>query len=353
MNVFSKLFFSLNETEHHEQIKYFKSPAIKTNFNIEKEVLYESYIPIEAIVFYMGAYHTNDGEVNEIVKNVLEAKKLLVADRNMLTYFLNTNEENIENSAKGILKFRNKMVKKDKSVIFKNLIIKKQMNLMERYKEEMNILDPEIDDQYKEMILRLKSDITNGENIVTKIQVEKENFYKNYLNVSDDDKFMLMMELSLGGFIVRLPSLYQNISKINIQKKSEAVRKWIQEFMKIVEDLELRTRNKPLIDQKLIILEFLKGCLYRKDSKFDKIFEMRSEILDLSLETFGSYMDENVKQEEEIKKMMIMVENIRTGIINIKYSKDITEKYINYLISGMEKDKEKLLKEFEHYTEYL
>lgn len=356
MNLLSKLFFTFPEVQHKEQIKFFKQPKIKTDFNAPKEFLFESFISIDAIAFYTGAYHINDSELSTISKKVLQAKALIIKNPKVLPYFFKFEEnatESLQNDAKTVkelLKYRNKLIEKDTSNILKNLILKKQLNLAKRFAQvnlTQETVEEIMDKQYKEMMQRIKSHIVNGGNLVNKLKVEKENFYNKYVDIDEDQRINLILNLSLGGFIVRLPAMYTNIKKLQINKKNEAIRKWVTEFMKVVEDLGLKTKNKSLVEQKIILSEFLKNCLYRKDHKFDKMFEMRSEILDLSLDSFKDYMQENVQQEEEIKKMIFTVENIRDGSLNIKFNRDITEKYINYLNTGSEADKKSLLQEFE------
>ncbi|OQS54938.1 hypothetical protein EHP00_1301 [Ecytonucleospora hepatopenaei] len=361
MNLLSKLFFTFPEEKHKEQVQFYKPQQIKTRFDSTKEFLYESYISIDAIAFYSGAYRVTMTELQNIAKHVIKAKELIVKDPSVIPHFFDINgssvdslkskEKSVKNELKTLVDFRNKLIQKDTSMIFRNLIIKKQMDLGKRI-NELNITEEiqkeDLNKEYGAMLMRIKKFLINGGNLVKKLELEKSNFYKKYENVSKEEKYKLMVSLSLGGFIVRLPAMQNNIRKIQIAKKREAVNKWVSEFMKIVEDLHSHTRNKELIDQKIFIHEFLENCLYRKDHKFDKIFEMRSEILDLSLNSFEEYMQENVKQEEEIKKMIFTLSNIKDGKLDIIFNKDIITKYINFLLSNNEKDKENLLNEFKN-----
>lgn len=343
MNLFSFLFPVENDLVTKEIVYNYKPIAFTSD--LKKEVLFESYISIDAIVFYMGAYHTNSTTVTKIVSHVLEAKDLIVKDKGIIEDFNNLSEEVPKSKARDLIKFRNKLIKNDKSGIFKNLILKKQMHLKTTEVGE----DPGRNEMYVEMIQRLKNSISNGENVTKKINEEKINFYKDYAVVTSQERQKILMDLSLGGFILRLPSLFTFIQKIEIPKKSVTVKKWIMEFFKIIEDLELRTKTKELIEQKSIIREFLIGCLYRKNHAYDKIFEMRSEIMDLVLTNFNDYVEENIKQEEEIRRMIQVVDNIATGKITVVYSKDIREKFIVYLLTGLDSDKEVLLEEFKQY----
>ncbi|ORD94106.1 hypothetical protein ECANGB1_1129 [Enterospora canceri] len=353
MNLFSKLFTVQLEESQKSEAHYYPIPPIKSAFNTSRELLYESFIPVDAIVFYIGTYHASEGELAKITKNVLEAKKLILEDSKNIDEF-RLFDPNVPGAIGKLQKFRSDLIKKDESGILRDLIMKKQSDLDQRRKDGTKLVDDqERDKMYKEMLHRLRLAVINGSNIVKKIEDEKNALYRDYIDVPAVEKYKLLIELSLGGFVVRLQALYTEIRRIEIPKKEAAVRKWINEFMAIVEDLELRTRTKTLMEQKTIIREFLLGCLYRKNTKFDKIFEMRSEIMDLALTDFNEYIAENIKQEEEIRNMITVVENIRSGRIDIKHNKDITDKYVKYLLNGDDSDKEVLLKEFDGYKEEL
>ena len=114
------------------------------------------------------------------------------------------------------------------------------------------------------------------------MSLEKEEFYRVYEKISKAEINRTRISLSLGGAIINLPGILNMIENVNIPKKSKTVRKWITELMKIVEELELKTRTKSLFDQKVIILEFLRSCLDRKSSDYDFAFEIRSNILELA-----------------------------------------------------------------------
>ncbi|KAL6122537.1 hypothetical protein NUSPORA_00386 [Nucleospora cyclopteri] len=354
MNVFSLLFNPLpNSLYLKSKDKSIKiGPSSETVYDIQKMIPYESYMPIEAIVFYIAAYNPSKSYVNKIIQNVIEAKKSILSNETYLDFYLNIDDNDTENDIKSILKLRNDIIKEDTSNIFRGLLIKNNNKLKLKRKSFTGInvdLGENRDKMYKEMIYRLRKGITDKDNMVQKIGNEKNEFYRDFLPVEDSERYKLALSLSLGSFVIRLPALFDMIQKINIPKKSLAIRRWISELMSIVQELEMQIERKSLVDQKMITKEFLLGCIQRKNSKFDKIFEVRSEIMDLALFNFSDLIEENIAQEKEIKNMIEVADNITTGKIPIKYNRDITEKYIQYLISTNEKDKNKLLNEFDSF----
>ncbi len=83
---------------------------------------YESFLPIDGIVFYIGAYSPSESHVNNIIKNVLEAKKLVLKDRDIAKSFNNFSELASDKSpASMLVKMRNQLLNQDKSYIMKNI----------------------------------------------------------------------------------------------------------------------------------------------------------------------------------------------------------------------------------------
>lgn len=320
-------------------------------YNLGKEILYESFIPIDAITFYIGGYQWNESDIKTIANKIIEVKNIIIKNKDSLNDFYNLNSKSSDKKIQSLITFRQKLIKKDKSNIFQNLILKDQVKLKRKFVSSKDSINME--KNYLNMLLRIRESILNGQNIVKKLNEEKIEFYKDFVKISANDQYRIMVELALGGFIIRPSSLLTMIQRLHIPKKEIIVRKWITEFMKIVEQLERKLRHKQLIDQKILIKEFLVGWLYRKNVEYDKIFEKRSEIMDLTLDNFNDYINENKYQEEEIKHMITVIDNINVGTINIICGKNITDQFIKYLLSGNDDDKKLLLNEFQKYKNNL
>lgn len=335
-------------TPQYNHISFPKS----IEYNLGKEILYESFIPIDAIAFYIGGYQWNESDIKSLANKIIEAKNIIIKNKDSLNDFYNLNSfKSTDKKIQNLIAFRQKLIKKDKSNIFQNLILKDQTKLKRKFISSKDNIDME--KKYLKMLLRIRESILNNQNIVKKLNEEKIEFYKDFIQIPANEQYRVMVELSLGGFIIRPSSLLTMIQRLHIPKKEIIVKKWITEFMQIVEQLERKLRHKQLIDQKILIKEFLTGWLYRKNIEYDKVFEKRSEIMDLALDSFNDYTDENKYQEEEIKHMITVIDNINVGTINIICGKNITDKFIKYLLSGNDDDKKSLLNEFQKYKNIL
>lgn len=318
-------------------------------------VLYEAYMPIDAIVFLIGAYRPTDRELSYVVDCVLNAKNLMLADRGIVGTFANLSGILRESGEVGrLLKARNDMVAMDESFIIQNYVRRVHADISERIQKrarEAGAIESQGDDtdrdrEYREMIRRLKYVVYENRNVGKALRAEKEEFYRKYRRVSRDEALTTKISLSLGGAIIQVPSMPRLIAEINIPSKEAKVREWVHSIMGAVEDLELRTKTKSLFEAKAITREFLEDCLRRKNGSYDSVFEVRSKILQLALGTKEKMEVENWRQESYIKAMIDTIENIRSGDWLVRYNKDIAEAYIVYLLTGQADDKNRLLNHF-------
>ncbi|EOB13497.1 hypothetical protein NBO_70g0005 [Nosema bombycis CQ1] len=114
------------------------------------------------------------------------------------------------------------------------------------------------------------------------------------------------------------------------------------------------------MDKKKSIIEFLINCLEIRNSQYresiDNAFYQRSLLIeDYSKENENGdkiYKIMDKLQEEEIKKLIYIFENIKedqlgTCLLN---NPELITKYLNYLCDGQESSKKKLLELFKKKT---
>lgn len=307
-------------------------------------LLYESYIPIDAMVFEIGVSNLSNNETEKIIKNVLKAKRILLKDPTEISKFVNFEEPTSGNSS-AILNFRNKIIEKDKSFIYKNIIMENLKEIYNCLSDNMtgSIADPGKDKEYREMILRIKEHVVENLNINKKIELERNNFYRNYIDISRMKKEKI--SLNLAGTIFSPKELAKIIYRINIPNKKSVIRKWINNIFKPLEELEY-IKIKSITEQKFVIIDFIKECITQKRGNYDEAIETRNIILKAAKLSQQKIEDYLKKQSLENKRILKLIENTKDDKWILKFSKQIKEDYINYLLTLQDDKKKTLLNHF-------
>ncbi|ORE00247.1 hypothetical protein A0H76_1821 [Hepatospora eriocheir] len=196
------------------------------------------------------------------------------------------------------------------------------------------------------MIFRLRDNLLNGDNMYKKILLEKREFYKNKIDVPENEIEKMIISLSLGGYVIRIPKLAETVFKMYSHDKASKVKIWVKEIMKSVSDLESITKTKNLLEQKEILKEYLMDFITNNSKISENLLKVKSEITSEIAKNYEDLIKENIEQVNEIRKLIKLIDHISKGHINIKYSTTLTDKYIKFLLSESDKDKRELLKEF-------
>lgn len=344
--------------------------------DLNQYILYESYMPIDAIAFYIGAYRPSNKVLNILVDNILKAKQEILKNIEYVVAFKNLSNVVKDSGTIGnLIKYRNNILNTiDKSNIAKKYTqiavetVAKQLGIYgvnDNIGNDSNMIiytdiketfpidnikrklyDIQKNDEYKSMIKRLKNIITENKNIYKALKIEKEEFYRNHVTYDTEDILKFKISLSLGGSIIEPFSLPKFIKNVEVDKKDVKIREWIYTIMRPIEDLELKISSKSFIEAKTIVKEFLKNCLTRKNNNLDEVFEARSQILQLSGNAKHGSELEDSRQETYVKNMIKIMENLKNDQWLIKYNKDIVEDYIVYLTTGNMNDRKRLLAHF-------
>lgn len=348
-------------------------------YDINQYALYEAYLPLEAIIFYIGAFAPSDRAVNSIVANVLKAKKQLEKSSSSLLLLQNFSKTISSPGEIGaLIKLRNQLLSGDKSYIMEGQTRRNIARILKRLRkteedgsnegssnnsssnsgdsagdsnngDKIRIAEFEPCDQdseYKLMIKRLREAVYENENIGKAMAEERREFYRKREERTPEEILKAKVSISLGGFLIRPNSLFRLIRLIRVDNKEVRVRGWMHQIMSAVEDLELKTGTKTAFKKKLMIRELLQGLLDGKNRSLDQVLEARSEILQLALRERKAIEKENMEQEQYIRNLIRVIENMREEQWIVRYNKDIADDYVKFLLSGLPSYKRDLLSHF-------
>lgn len=341
-----KSFFITNLLDYHQIEGNGKVESI-CNLNLANIILYESFIPIEALAFYIGTVNPSNSALKDVINSILISKKLILKKTEILSKFFNFEEPISEKGKlKSILQFRSNLIKNDLSYIFKE-IIKENLNeiknclIEESFSKKLE--DPKLDIKYEEMIYRIKSTIKENLNVNEKIKNERLNFYREFEDVSKMKKEKI--SLNLGGNFINPVDLSKIIYRVNLPDKRKVVTRWMNLLLSPIEELSV-IKVKDIVEQKFDLIEYINEVISPKTGKYDDIYELRSNIFKaakMDAEEKQLFMQRQIKHNLNILKL---VENIQSDSWIIRYSKQIKEDYINYLMSNQDVEKVKLLSNF-------
>lgn len=361
LNLNPKKFSNLIEPKEHEILTHNNEINKRLTIqNLSREILYESLISIDSIIFLLETNAILIKDLETFIKaTIFETKKLLLKRPNVFLQFSNfsTKVEAPNSLIKQILKIRNKLFELDKSQIALLLTKQKFTELKSRIDVDLTLYDDQKENEYLRMIKSIFSSKNSEDGIQINLSKEKYEFYRENIDLTKQQIFDSKVSLNLGGSIFDPALLTTLIKKMTVQNKREIVKKTILSFFEPLLLLKRSTDNKTFIEKKKQILEFLSNCLEIKNSKYtallDNAFYMRSKLIEYYVkenvndEQFFKFLD--ILQERQIKKMIYCFENMTDK--QLKYflvpSKRMIELYLNYICDGQDSSKEKLFKLFE------
>ena len=322
-------------------------PCFSSN-DAMKSVLYESFIPIDALVFKIGTSRMSRGEVSEIVTIILEAKKnMLLKMGNVVKVFNLSEKINEQEPMKGLLEKRQALIRSDESFIFKELIKSKQDEILKCINnlKGKTMYDPRLDKQYRQSIDRIYEAIYENLDINETIHREREELYRDFRqDISNDEFKRAKISLSLGGSIFYLPDLINTIDKINLKEKNKFIRDWINLVFDLIERLATSVASKNFIDQKYLVKEFIKSSTETGPANY--AFEARSSIIKAANLNMEQIKELSAKQTTENSRLLKSIDNMRDAPWIVKYNKQIKEDLITYLMTHQPEDKKRVLNHF-------
>lgn len=313
-----------------------------------KSVLYESYISIDALTFLIGTSRMSKTELDTVVNGILEVKKNILLDPKNAGKVFNISESiNEKGIIKTLLEKRLNLIKKDESFIFKELIKNKQDEILKcvGLLKNKKLFDPKVDKYYKAMAFRIYDAIYENLDINETINREKEELYREYdQSITKDAIKRAKIAVSLGSSIFYLPELLKLIRKVNLKDKSKFIRDWINILFEPIEKLSISVASKNFIEQKYLVKEFIKNSI--ETGPANNAFEARTIIINAANLEIVEIKDLSTKQNEENKKLLKIIENVKEDTWLVKYNKEIKEDMILYLMTQQPEDKKKLLNHF-------
>ncbi|KAM0680907.1 hypothetical protein GINT2_000689 [Glugoides intestinalis] len=320
----------------------------KINFDIVKTILYESYLPIDALVFEIGTSKMSKSEVNKIIDTVLEVKGQILQDQQNLLKVFNLSETiKGPKRIKKALEKRQKLISKDDSFILKELIKEMQDKVLEcagNFKNQ-RLSDPKLDNQYRSMINRVYDAIYENQDIQEVLRREKDELFQKYRDDIPEGEFKrTRIALSLGNSVFSLSSLVRIISKINLKEKRKFLNDQINVLFEGIEELAILSSSKSFVEQKALVKEYIKSNMEMGPS--NSAFEFREAIITAAKLNSEEIKKLSAQQSKENMRLLEVVENMRTSPWIIKYNKEIKEDLIVYLLTQQPEDKKKVLNHF-------
>lgn len=346
--LFSKLLYSSLFSPLLENSTKPEETNCRISQDIIKVVLYETYIPLEALVFQIGISKMSKGELKTVVGQVLNAKKLVNSRPESVSKFFNISDVNNEQGEfKDLLKFRQNLISSDKSLIFEALLKENLQMILECVDKLKNksVKDPHIDNNYISMVDRLYDAVYDNVNVQDALDKEKNEFYRDFYPVNQRETQLAKIALSLGGTIVNLRDLLNFSNKLKSYKKEGLVREWVRIIFDSVEDLMIKTASKGFIEQKSIVEKFINESVDSESG--NAAYEVRTAILkalELSQNETEEFM---ARQKNENMNILKTIGNIKTPQWIVKYNKQIREDMIEYLLTLQPEDKKKILNHFQ------
>jgi hypothetical protein len=315
-----------------------------------KVILYESYIPIDALTFIIGTEKMSKSEVNKVVGSILEAKQSILTNPENAAKVFNLSETiNEKEAMKSLIYKRLNLIKNDKSLIFNELIRNKHDEILKCADKVKNkkLKDPGLNRRYKEMVHRIYEAIYDNLDINEVLTREKDELYRDFARgITKSEIKKARISLSLGSSIFYLPMLVNLISKINVKDKDKFIRDWANIFFDPIEKLAISTSSKNFIEQKYIVKEFIKNGI--EPGPANNAFEARTIIIKAFDLDNSQIRDLSNRQNKENSKILKIVENMTEIPWIVKYNKEIKEDMITYLLTMQPSDKKKLLNHFEY-----
>lgn len=358
----------------NKHINLYHTPSTSSDLNNLSDqsiqtLLYESFLPLNSLLFLIEINNLTVDQTKYFIEHtIIPAKNYLLKYEGNLQDALRefrTFGPKIVVKDKGLkmpLEYRNSYLEADTSQIAKTLYnMEKEVLVdkidLQKYKADSKNLDK----KFIKMVLSLRKNIVESDNLVSAIKREKKEFIKNFADkrvFSDEELFDLKMKLSLGGSVFA-PNLLLQISNLLLMKdKSDFIEKNVIKIFKPLEELSELIKHMSRVSKKDEILKFLTACLKRDDWVFkdilDEAFKARSTIL----ETYFSNEKEEVLIDKERALDKLQEENIQQMIKDIedlpenKFDKflvvngEIQKRYVNFLVSGQKEEEEKLKKYF-------
>lgn len=321
-----------------------------------KFLMYESFIPIRALAFYIAAYRPSSSKLDKISELVIMARKELEQNPGFLNILYSQNSDNIparHYTLQNILEARRRLINEDKSFIFKRYIDEAFEEAQECPITQPNPLKPAHsateDKEYMRMIERLAEGIYSNKNIMELLEREQDIFYRSKVQIPEGADLRIRRMINLGGCILMPSEMFQLIGRIYVKNKEEHVRKWVSSILKPIEELELHSRFVSIHEKRIALERYLEGCLHHKEHYLEEGFIARAEILRAAYENASDRERVTLSHELLLRRIlqlvkMMDVEQKDNNWKVFRFNNDIEERYIKYLMNRTEESKEDLLK---------
>lgn len=313
-----------------------------------KIILYEAYIPIDALAFKIGSGKMGRGEASGVVDSILEAKKSMLLNANNAAKVFNLSETiNEKGPMRDLLMKRLSLIKGDESFIFKELIRDKQDEVLKCISalKGRAMYDPRLDKEYRQMASRIYEAVHENLDIQETISREREELYREYRQDIPKSEFKrTRIALSLGGSIFYLPELINLLEKINLKDKGKFVRDWVNTVFDPIEKLATSTSSKSFIEQKHLVKEFIKNST--EAGPTNNAFEARAGIIKAANLSMEQIKELSARQNAENLRLLEALKNMREVPWIIKYNKQIKEDMITYLMTRQPEDRKRVLGHF-------
>lgn len=314
--------------------------------NLNREILYESFISIDSMVFVSEMNQFSSETLEDFIKKtVLVAKTLLLESPECFDQFSNY-QDRVSSSDKRLrsaLELRNKYFNADKSSIGRELTMEKYKALRSRVGAGPPGLYYEDEDRrYVQMMSRLMSAKYEDHGIYRAIARETGEFYGEKIKVPDSLALDSRVSLSIGGSIFVPGLLLALMKELNIPNKQGFISNALPRILGPSSELVSRMHLKSPTERRETILEFLQSCLRRKEGEFkakiDEGFEERTKILETYLDGDPESQEKlrvlDRLQEEEINKLISVFRSVDEEDLVLRLDKSVTEAYGDLLNYG-------------------
>jgi len=333
--------------------------------NLNREILYESFVSIESVVFISEMNQFDLGMLDMFIKRtVLAVKSILIEDPAAFYLFAEDAGTGLANGARSAgmneklaqaLDERNKYFTKDKSMIARNLWLDKYNALKARITgKELDIHYEDQNKEYLKMMERLTNAKRQDDGVSRAIRREMFEFYKEKVPMSVSRVLDSRISLSIGGPIFSPNVLVSLLRQLDVPNKPEMTNEIVAKLLAPSEKLITMMQKKSFPERKALVLDFLQSCLMRRESIFrdriDKAFEERTKILELYLKNDKSPEDKlkafDKLQEKEICSLQFVFKNIEEEDLVLRLDKLVIEAYTGILESGQASAKDMLYELF-------
>ncbi|ADM10990.1 uncharacterized protein Eint_011280 [Encephalitozoon intestinalis ATCC 50506] len=331
---------------------------ISIPINLNREILYESFISVDSMVFIFEMNQFTEESLEEFIKKtVFTAEELLLENPSVFDKFNNYLEEvdGVEKKLKDALELRNKYFANDRSLIGRNLSAKKYKSLHSRTNGHLPRLYYENKDkEYLQMMKRLISAKYEEDGMYKAINREMAEFYGERTEIPKSFVLDSRVSLSIGGSIFSPGILADLFRRLSVPNVSEMINRTVPRLLAPVEDLVSKIHLKTSTEKRSQVLDFLYSCLERKDSPFkekiDRAFEERTKILEIYLKGDPKARQKlqilDKLQEDEISKLIFVFRNIEDDDLSLRIDKPVVKTYIDLLENNQKSTKELLYSMF-------